>query len=596
MELIINRRFNEKELPDMKSLLAEGHKQAEQVSIPETLFMKTHGVRSEAEYKRKMMAQHKVMTHSHIGWSDVQYTAKAFHEVYDALHAVGYTIDRFGVCLDGSMGVPEKYRDRVIVGSGQIYRTPEEWKILPNEVPVAVHMGDHMIGSLNSTENVRNALNAGVTTIGNISHYFSYEYAGFDMELERTVDTCRAIALMGHFREAGAVIHSNMDDGFGGQLHDLANLVGWARLERYFTEDLLGGGMNHCFGNLFSDPILRIIFSKAMWEINTFQTPGTMIYGNTTDFGSNFPSNYSALASFTMADIIGQRKWPTGCAVTAIPVTEAIRVPSIQEIIDAHMAMKTTMEKAENYAEYINFDRIEEQAHTLVVAGTVFFERVINALDDLGVDVNHAGQVMAMLKAIGPEQLEINFGAGKKDVNAMRTRIPVWPTNIVRKINSLGDELLRGVEGLEKKPLQNVNVVMGSTDIHVFGKEVIKRILREAGANIYDLDQSVTAQELADTVIETESQVLCVSTHNGLAYSYAKDLSDKLRERGLNNVLVIMGGLMNEALPGKELPEDVSHMIGELGFNVDNNAEKIVEVIEKHLQQHNAASDEHNDR
>ena len=126
MELIINRRFNEKELPDMKSLLAEGHKQAEQVSIPETLFMKTHGVRSEAEYKRKMMAQHKVMTHSHIGWSDVQYTAKAFHEVYDALHAVGYTIDRFGVCLDGSMGVPEKYRDRVIVGSGQIYRTPEE--------------------------------------------------------------------------------------------------------------------------------------------------------------------------------------------------------------------------------------------------------------------------------------------------------------------------------------------------------------------------------------------------------------------------------------------------------------------------------------
>lgn len=51
------------------------------------------------------------------------------------------------------------------------------------------------------------------------------------------------------------------------------------------------------------------------------------------------------------------------------------------------------------------------QANTLVVAGNTFFERVINALDDLGVDINHPGQVMAMLKAIGAEQLEINFGA-----------------------------------------------------------------------------------------------------------------------------------------------------------------------------------------
>ena len=217
MELKINRRFNEKDLPDVQTIRDEAHKRASQIVIPETLFMKTNGVKSEAEYKKKMMAQHKVMTHAHIGWAEVDYTAKAFHEVYDALHAEGYELSRFGVCLDGSMGVPEKYRDRVISGSGQVYRSPDEWKILPNEVPVAVHMGDHMIGSLNSTANVCNALNAGVTTIGNISHYFSYEYAGFDMELERTIDACTAIGIMGELREKGTIIHSNLDDGFGGQ-------------------------------------------------------------------------------------------------------------------------------------------------------------------------------------------------------------------------------------------------------------------------------------------------------------------------------------------------------------------------------------------
>ena len=107
-------------------------------------------------------------------------------------------------------------------------------------------------------------------------------------------------------------------------------------------------------------------------------------------------------------------------------------------------------------------------------------------------------------------------------------------------------------------------------------------LLREAGANIYDLDQSVPTQEVIDTADETESKVLCISTHNGMAYGYAKELSDKLKEAGLDDVLVIMGGLLNEALPGKNLPEDVSGLVAELGFNVDNNAEDIVNVIAKH--------------
>ena len=79
MELKINRRFNEKDLPDVQTIRDEAHKRASQIVIPETLFMKTNGVKSEAEYKKKMMAQHKVMTHAHIGWAEVDYTAKAFH-------------------------------------------------------------------------------------------------------------------------------------------------------------------------------------------------------------------------------------------------------------------------------------------------------------------------------------------------------------------------------------------------------------------------------------------------------------------------------------------------------------------------------------
>ncbi len=582
MELKVNRRFNEKELPDMKTLLSEGEKIAKTVTIGESLFMKTYGVRSEAEYKRKMMQTGHVMKHTHIGWNSVSATAEGFQKIYEALKESGSYVDRFGVCLDGSMGVPAEYRDRIQVGTGQVYKTPEEWKILSRQVPVQVHMGDHMIGSLNSVENCVNALNAGVTTIGNISHYYSYEYPGLDMEYDRTIKACEAIAVMGYFREQGAAIHSNLDDGMGSQFHDLANLAGWARLERYIVEDLLGGGMNFCFGNLFSDPILRIIFNKAMWNINTHQTPGSMIYGNTIDFGTDIPRNYGALSSFALADVIGQMKYPTGHAVCAIPVTEAIRVPSAEEIIESHHTLDIMMEKARYYMDYIDFGRVEAEAKLLNVSGNVFFERVMNALDDLGVDITHAGQIMAVLKGIGAEQLEINFGVGRKDELAMRGREPVRPTNIIQTISATGEQLIARMPELAEKPLEGVNVVIGATDIHVFGKEVIKKILRVAGANVYDLGDATPVEEFADTLIETESKILVVSTYNGMAYSFADAMVKKLKELHLDDVKFLMGGRLNEAMEGKDLPEDVSGRLAEMGVNVDNNAETIVETIRRY--------------
>ncbi len=582
MELKVNRRFNEKELPDMKHLLSEGEKIAKTVTIGESLFMKTYGVRSEAEYKRKMMQTGHVMKHTHIGWNSVSATAEGFQKIYEALKESGSYVDRFGVCLDGSMGVPAEYRDRIQVGTGQVYKTPEEWKILSRQVPVQVHMGDHMIGSLNSVENCVNALSAGVTTIGNISHYYSYEYPGLDMEYDRTIKACEAIAVMGYFREQGAAIHSNLDDGMGSQFHDLANLAGWARLERYIVEDLLGGGMNFCFGNLFSDPILRIIFNKAMWNINTHQTPGSMIYGNTIDFGTDIPRNYGALSSFALADVIGQMKYPTGHAVCAIPVTEAIRVPSAEEIIESHHTLDIMMEKARYYMDYIDFGRVEAEAKLLNVSGNVFFERVMNALDDLGVDITHAGQIMAVLKGIGAEQLEINFGVGRKDELAMRGREPVRPTNIIQTISATGEQLIARMPELAEKPLEGVNVVIGATDIHVFGKEVIKKILRVAGANVYDLGDATPVEEFADTLIETESKILVVSTYNGMAYSFADAMVKKLKELHLDDVKFLMGGRLNEAMEGKDLPEDVSGRLAEMGVNVDNNAETIVETIRRY--------------
>jgi len=574
MEIHMNKRFEFKDLPDMASIRSEIDKIAKGVTIGETLFMKEKGVKSEAEYKIKMAKEGHIMKHTHIGWNSWDTTAKGTEKIYNELTRRGSYVDRFGYCLDWVMGVPENMRHLLPVGTGLTFKNPDEWTKIGQVVPVQPHLGDHMIGSLNSVENTVNALNAGVTTMGNVSQYYTYEYPGIDMEKERVIGMIEAIGVMGKFRDQGTIIHSNLDDGFGAQFHDLANLVGWAMIERYIVEDLLGGGMSHCFGNLFSDPILRITFSQAMLEINKTHTPGSMAYGNTIDFGFDYERNFGALSSYSLGDIIAQRHLPSGHAVTVIPVTEAARIPSADEIIQAHMTVDMMIEKAQYYEPYIDWEKIKADKDILVACGRIFFERVLNGLDDMDVDITHPGEMLAALKAIGPAQLEEKFGVGQSDKLAMRGRIPVRPTDIVSTISKKQEAITNKIDDLPGS-LKGYNVIVGSTDVHEFGKEIVKNVLVKAGANVYDLGSNVSTTEVVDTVGETECNVVVMSTFNGIALSYAKELFADAKKEDIN-VKLIMGGLLNEVKDGGSLPVDVKPELVKMGVNCDNDAEKLV--------------------
>ena len=579
MDIKINRRFDEKNLPDMKTIKNEAKKIASGINITETLFMKKYGVKSEAEYKRKMMEAGKIMKHGVIGWNSWDATAEGIRKVYETLEKEGSYIDRLGMICDWIMGVPEAYRDRFQASGSLIFNSPEEWNAIGQIAPINPHLGDHMIGSLNSVENVRHGLGAGVTSIGNLAQYFTYEYPGLDMEEYRTEDYIKAMAIMGEFKDRGVCMHCNLDDGYGAQFHDVANLLGWAKLERYIAEELAGGRVAHCYGNLFSDPMLRIVFNRAISKIDPYQTPGTFVNGDTIDYGMSMPKNYSIMPSYALADIACQMKYPTGYAVNAIPYSEALRIPSAEEIIECQLSMDMVIDKAPYYAEYIDWDKIEDEAEKVVNGANVFFERVINALDGVGVDIEHAGQVAAVLKAIGPEQLEIHFGAGEPKENAMRGRVPVRGTSIVQTITKIRDEALLKMDESSKALLKDVNVVVGSSDVHEFGKEVVKNVLIEAGANVFDLGTSVSISEIIDTLTESGSNVVCMSTYNGMAYGFGKALMTALDEAGMKKVKVLMGGRLNEAIDGSDVPIDVRDKLMTMGINVDNDIDKLIENV-----------------
>lgn len=582
MELNFSWKFDTKNLQDVSSMKADIEKAAGDLKIGRTKFMEKNGVSSEREYKERMMKEGVIMKHSAIGYNTWETTEEAVRTVFNTLKENGSYITRYGVCMDWVMGVPEEFRDRMQPGSGAILKNEKEWMAIGQIEAVQPHLGDHMIGSLNSLYNVMNGLKAGVTTIGNFSHYYTYEYPGFDMDEYRTNDMCKGLLLMAKFRDKGTIVHSNLDDGFGAQFQDMANLVGYAKLERYIAEELLGARMGHCFGNLFNDPMVRIIFNVAMSKINTYKTPGSMIYGNTIDFGYNMPKNYANLTSYSMADAIGQLLCPTGHAITPIPITEAIRIPNVEEIIEAHGAVDMAIEQAHYYKDFIDYSAVEAEAELLVACGNVFFERVLNALDDHHVDINHPGEMLAALKAIGPAQLETNFGSGERKAGAMRGRVPVRSTSIVKEIGKQQNFIMGEIKDLDKKPLKGVNLIVASTDVHEFGKEICKNLMIEAGANVFDLGTTVSVDEVADAVIETESRAILISTFNGMAYSFGKAMVGKLAEINVK-VPFVMGGRLNEPMDGNDVPVDVSDRLSDMGINTDNDMQKIVDYLKEAL-------------
>ena len=51
-----------------------------------------------------------IMFHAQVGYRDLEHRRRACAEVYERLSAEGYSVDRYGICLDWSMGYPAAQR------------------------------------------------------------------------------------------------------------------------------------------------------------------------------------------------------------------------------------------------------------------------------------------------------------------------------------------------------------------------------------------------------------------------------------------------------------------------------------------------------
>jgi len=556
----------ETDLPSGASIVNEGCKIAEDIEIGRTAFMDKMGVSSELEYKRQCIKSKQIMYHAHIGMNTWQDTVDAMGLLYRTAEESGFVLDRAGICLDRRMALPEKQRDQIPAECGPELNTHSQWQQVGQAAPIQPHMGDFMIGFPASVENTVQALKAGVTTIGNLSQFFAHEVPMWTDKARTTVETVKAISIMGAMKNKGALFHSYLEDGFPALFRDCATVAGWAFLERYIVETLLNAKLSHCIGGLTSDPLKRSAWVFTLNEIHERDCIGSMIYGDTISFGTDFDQNRGLVAEYLLWDIMTQLECPTGHAVLPLPVTEAIRIPSAGEIAEAQCFGRRIEQTARRLWPHVDFSSARDFSAKLYSAGKTVFDNALDGFKEANIDIKDPVQMLYVLKMLGASDFEEMFGVGTVNEDSFGGRKPVYPTDVFE----MSQRVITENEHIFDNPraknlLEGRKFLIASTDVHAHAVMIIHELLSKAGSEITNLGAEIDPDQIAKAVKTSDVEAILISTHNGMALEYAKRLKEELNRHKID-IPVVIGGILNQKMDGEALPIDVTMNLKQLGF------------------------------
>jgi methylmalonyl-CoA mutase cobalamin-binding subunit len=464
------------------------------------------------------------------------------------------------------MGHPLASRAERGRGTGMILEGIEDFVALTSEAPVAPHFGDFVIGMPSAVENTVAALAAGATSVGNLGQYFTFRLPEWHDDVATTEATVEALALMAA-QPVEVLIHSNLDDGFAPLFTDLSCTFGAALLERHVVEDLLGGRLSHCFGNTFTDPATRLAFQRALAR-GREAVPGTMIYGNTVVYEADRVSNYGGLSAYLLADALGQRLMPSGHAINPVPITEGVRIPDIDEVIDVQLVCAKLVEQSELWLPMVDLPRTDAIADAIVAGGERFRDRVLSGLREAGIRTDDAFELLLAIRRIGPKRLEELYGPGAEDEAAPRGRRPHVPSTTMTALARAAEKKIRGFDPALRADLSGAGLraVVACTDVHEYGKILIEEILRGVGVGIVDAGVHADPANLVAKARASKADAIALSTYNGVALDYVQALRAAMREAGLA-IPVFIGGRLNQVPQNSNtsLPVDVSADIAAAG-------------------------------
>ncbi|MGD0084839.1 MAG: cobalamin-dependent protein [Acidimicrobiales bacterium] len=564
------------DLPDGRGVAADGREIGRRLEIAPSLYLAEKGVRSEREWRERAAASGISSTCMNIGlatWPDTREALGCIYE--DSLSRGIRPPDRFNILAERRMGLPKALRLSAPQETGPLLMTEQDWWETTHTVPIQPEAADNTIGGPGSLDNVLDALQAGITHIGVLSQY-TWRWPYWEDETEQVVAVVKAAGVLASKRDVGVCFDSYLEDGYPGVFHDYANYVGWAMLERYVCEDLIGAAYSCSWGGLTSDPITKAAVTLALSAFRPEHVPAGFVQGDTIGNRQDFDANAAVVSTDVLFMKAVDLRYRLGGAPIAVPVTEVERIPTWQEVAQVHAINRRLEEYLPSVCRAVDWGPIEAQRDELVAGGRRFFEEAIGVMTASGIDVRDPAAVLVVMKRLGAAACESLFGAGEADENYPRGRRPVLETDLVHQTMTERERLISAVRSASGVSLQGQRVILGSTDVHEFAKLLLEAALGEAGANVIDVGINRDPEDIVGAAVESAADVIVITTHNGVARSFAQVLKKELQVAQLGHLPVFMGGVLNEDVEGSEIPIDVRGDLRSLGIAPLSAVEELI--------------------
>ena len=564
------------DLPDGREAVAEGTAIGRKLEIAPSLYLQEKGVGSERAWRERAAAEGVSSTCINIGlatWPDTREALGCIYE--DSLRRGVRPPDRFNILAERRMGLPKALRLSAPQETGPLLMTQADWWETTHTVPIQPEAADNTIGGPGSLDNAVDAIQAGITHIGVLSQYM-WRWPYWEDETQQVMAVLKAAGVLAAHRRAGVCFDSYLEDGYPGVFHDYANYVGWAMLERYVSEDLIGAAYSCSWGGLTTDPVTKAAVTLALHAFRPEHVPAGFVQGDTIGNRADFEANAGVVSTDVLFMKAVDFRYRLGGAPIAVPVTEMERIPTWQEVAQVHAINRRLEEYLPSVAGAIDWSLIEAKRDALVEGGRRFFDAAIATMRSSGIDVEDPAAVLVVIKRLGASACEELFGAGAQDDAYPRGRRPVLETDLVHQTMAERGRLLDLLRSSASTGLGGLRLVLASTDVHEFAKFLLDAALAEAGGRVIDAGVNRDPEDIVSVAVESAADAIVITTHNGVARSFAQVLRRELEAARLGDLPVFMGGVLNEDVEGSEIPVDVRADLRDLGVQPLATVEELI--------------------
>jgi len=131
---------------------------------------------------------------------------------------------------------------------------------------------------------------------------------------------------------------------------------------------------------------------------------------------------------------------------------------------------------------------------------------------------------------------------------------------------------------MDKRKKIKVIITMIGLDDHSVGGVVVSSILRNAGIEVVYLGTYQTPEMIVEAAIQEDVDAIGISSHAS-NYSQIEEVIDLLREKKMDDVLVICGG----TIPKKQISRLKEKGVAEV-FTPESSSESIINYIKSNVR------------